>query len=180
MSSYPVIVPPERGEYLDYYHQYISLVPGRDLLSYFQTQTESVATLANSLSEEESLFRYAPNKWSVKDVLCHIIDSEHIFGYRTLRIARGDKTELAGFDENAFAREAHADSRSINDIISEYSAIRHTSIELFKSLDNERLLRTGTANKATVSVRALGYIIAGHEMHHLSVIKARYLGTQNR
>ena len=180
MNNYPVIALPEPGEYAEYYHQYISRIPANDLLSYFERQSESVASVASGLTEEQLLYRYAPNKWSVKDVLCHIIDSERIFGYRALRIARNDKTELPGFEQNDFVEAAHADRRDINDIISEYSGIRRANIEMFKSLDDEQLMRIGTANNNKMSVRAIGYLIAGHEQHHLSVIKARYLGTPDR
>ena len=170
-----IISRPEPTEYPHELDQYISLVPGNDLLSYFDTQTMSVASLANTLSEEQLLYKYAEGKWSVKDIFCHLIDCERIYDYRTLCIARGDKTELPGFEENDYAKTAHADARQISDIIAEYKAVRTSSVELFKSFDEKILLRSGIANNSLRSVRAIGYSLAGHEIHHLNVINERYL-----
>lgn len=175
MRKHLLISRPEPAEYPNELNQYISLVPGNDLLEYFDTQTLSIASLASTLSEEQLLFRYAEGKWSVKDIFCHLIDCERIYNYRALCIARGDKTELPGFEENDYAKTAHADARNIDGIITEYKSVRASSIELFKSFDDKILLRSGIANGSMRSVRATGYSLAGHEIHHLNVIKERYL-----
>ena len=175
MKEHRIITRPEPSEFPEDFKQYIALVPGNDLLGYFDTQTESVATVAGTLSEEQLLYRYAEGKWSVKDIFCHLIDCERIYNYRALCIARGDKTELPGFEENDYAKAAHADEHPISDIISEYKSVRASSIELFKSFNDEMLLRSGIANNSLRSVRAIGYSLAGHEIHHLNVIKERYL-----
>ncbi|MEP7233658.1 MAG: DinB family protein [Ignavibacteriota bacterium] len=175
MNDHLVIAPPKADEYHQSLAVYISLVGTDDLLSYFESQKESVASLAQTLSEEQLLFRYAPNKWSVKDIFCHIIDCERIYGYRALCIARGDKTELPGFEENDYAESANADRRDIVGIVREYKSVRSATIELFKSFDEATLLSRGTANGSIRSVRSIGYVAAGHELHHLNVIKERYL-----
>jgi len=175
MTKHLIISRPEPGEYPEDFKQYIGLVPGNDLLNYFDNQSFSVTSLASTLSEDQLLYRYAEGKWSIKDVFCHVIDCERIYDYRALCIARGDKTQLPGFEENDYAKTANADSRPISDIIAEYKAVRAASLELFKSFDETMLLRSGIANNSNRSVRAIGYSLAGHELHHLNVIKERYL-----
>jgi hypothetical protein len=175
MKEHMIISRPESGEYPKDFSQYIKLVPGDDLFGYFDKQTLSVSSLAGTLSQDQLLYRYAEGKWSIKDVFCHIIDCERIYDYRALCIARADKTELPGFEENDYAKTAHADLRKIGDIISEYTAVRAASIELFRSFDEVMLRRSGIANGSLRSVRAIGYSLAGHEIHHLNVINERYL-----
>jgi hypothetical protein len=175
MQEQLIITKPEAGEYPEDFRQYISLVPGNDLLGYLGSQTRSVSSVASSLSEDQLRYRYAKGKWSVKDIFCHIIDCERIYDYRALCIARGDKTELPGFEENVYATNAQADGRQISDIITEYKVVRAASIELFKSFDENMLLRSGIANNSLRSVRAIGYSLAGHEIHHLNVINERYV-----
>jgi hypothetical protein len=175
MNEHLIIMPPEPAEYPEDFKQYIMLVPGEDLLDYLTTQTHSVSSMASSLSEDQLLYRYAEGKWSIKDIFCHVIDCERIYNYRALCIARGDKTELPGFEENDYAKTAHADARPISDIISEYKAVRAASIELFNSFDETMVMRSGIANNSVRSVRAIGYSLAGHEIHHLNVIKERYI-----
>lgn len=176
MSEHLIISKPKPGSYPEYFEQYINIVPSDDLLAYFLSQKESVASLASSLSEDQLLYKYAEGKWSVKDLLCHVIDTERIYNYRALCIARGDKTDLPGFTENDYAIEAHADKRSKESLIAEYNAVRSSTIELFKSFDEAMLDREGLADHTKRSVRAMGYIAAGHELHHLNVVKERYLG----
>ncbi len=170
-----LIEAPKPGEYAPYYDTYIRHVASNDLLKYFNEQTESVISVCSSLSEEQLLYRYAPGKWSVKDVIGHIIDAERIFSYRALTFARGDKTELPGFEENEYAAVAKMDARSKQSLLDDYRAVRQSTIALFSNLDPSTYMITGTANKNPMSVRAIGYIIAGHELHHLSVVKERYL-----
>ena len=168
-------MPPEPAEYPEDFKQYIMLVPGEDLLDYLTTQTHSVSSMASSLSEDQLLYRYAEGKWSIKDIFCHLIDCERIYNYRALCIARGEKIALPGFEENDYAATANADLRDISSIVAEYKAVRAASIELFKSFDEAMLLNSGIANNSKRSVRAIGYSLAGHELHHLNVIKERYL-----
>ena len=174
MKEHLVITPPKPDEYPEYFDHYIRLVPSKDLLGYFNTQPLSVSSLASTLSEDQLLYRYAEGKWSIKDIFCHVIDCERIYNYRALCIARGDATDLPAFEENDYAREAHADRRDIADIIAEYNAVRASTIELFKSFDETMLNRSGLADSRRRSVRSMGYIAAGHEIHHLNVIKERY------
>jgi len=175
MTNHLIISHPREGEYPEYLEQYIELVPSNDLLEYFDTQKESIASVVANCTEEQLLYRYDEGKWSIKDICCHVIDTERVYNYRALCIARGDKTEFPGFEENDYARNAHADRRDIADIIAEYNAVRTTTILLFKSFDEEMLDRQGLADTRRRSVRAMGYIAAGHELHHVNVIKERYL-----
>ena len=170
-----IITKPTPNEYPADFDHYVKLVPSNDLLAYFDSQTESVATLGARLTEEQLHYRYAPGKWSIQDVFGHLIDCERIYGYRALCIARAEKLPLPGFEENDYARESNADKRDITDIIKDYETVRASTISLFKSFDEEILLRIGIANGAPRSVRTLGYLAAGHELHHLGVIKERYL-----
>jgi uncharacterized damage-inducible protein DinB len=169
------IVRPLESEYPAYYAKYVASVPNNDLLAYFATQKENLASLLATLPESKLLYKYAEGKWSIKDVAQHVIDSERIFAYRALSIARNDPHELPGFEENDYAAIANADARSGQDLASDFNAARAATIALYTSFDNEILERKGIANGKHVTVRALGYIIAGHDLHHLGVIKERYL-----
>ncbi len=166
---------PVSTEFFHYYKKYVDLVAEGDLVEQLMASHQKVLQLFQKLSEPQLLFRYAEGKWTMKDILVHICDTERIFAYRALRIARKDKTSLPGFDENNFAPHAGANSRDIRDILREYTAIRMATIELFKSLSEEALSEMGTASGNPMSARAAGYIIAGHDLHHLNIIKERYL-----
>ncbi len=170
-----IISQPNEGEYTPYLGAYIAMVPGNDLIKYFETQQESVSSIAAALSEEKLNHRYADGKWSIKGVFSHLIDTERIFAYRALTIARADKNELPGFEESDYVEMANADTRTGADIIADYDASRRSTIELFKSFDATMLDRIGIANGTPRSARAMGYAIAGHEIHHLKVIRERYL-----
>ncbi len=154
------------------------LVPddGR-ILEHLSAQAERTKGFISSIAPARLLHRYAPGKWSIKDILVHIVDDERIFSYRALRFARNEQRNLIGFDQDEYARYAEADTRALNGILEEYEAVRRATIALFANLPEESLGRlghgTGTANDATV--RALAYHIAGHELHHLAVIRERYL-----
>ena len=121
------------------------------------------------------MFRYAENKWTIKEILVHIMDDERIFMYRALRIARNDKTPLPGFEQDDYVPYSRANERSLANIFREYKTVRNATLSLFNSLSKEDLMRVGTANNHHVNVRALAYHIAGHELHHLNIIKERYL-----
>jgi DinB superfamily len=165
---------PEPGEYAAYYETYISLVPGDDIAAALETQRVHTMQLFAGRSEREGNFRYAPDKWTVKDVLGHITDSERILVYRALRIARGDRTPIEGFEQDDYVRGAGFNERAIANLVEEYADVRSATLALFRSLSNEAWLRRGTANKNEVSVRALAYMTAGHELHHRQILEERY------
>ena len=172
------IAKPKEGEFPPYAAMYIDLLPEDGmLLKHLKANAKATKDLMQSLPQEKLLYRYAADKWTIKEVLVHIIDDERIYSYRALRFARNDSTELPGFEQDDYARYSGANARSIRDILSEYAAVRNSTIALFNGLDQEALTRTGVANKNRVSVRALAYHIAGHELHHFNIIKARYLSS---
>ena len=166
---------PDATEYAPYYERYVSLVPGGDILASLGRQLDETLLLLGSISEERAGFRYAPGKWSIKELVGHLIDTERIFAYRALCFARGDKTPLPGYDQNDYVRGASFDEYSLNDLASEFAHVRRANLSLFKHLDGEALKRKGTASDNEMSVRALAYIIAGHELHHMNVLRSRYL-----
>jgi hypothetical protein len=175
------IARPAAGEHSEYYARYIALVPGDDALPALRSQIGDTLRLVSGLGDEAALHRYAPEKWSIKQVVGHLSDGERVFAYRALRIARGDTTPLAGFDENVYAESGEFNGRSIADLCREYGAVREASIALFASLDPPRLVRVGTANNHPISARALGWILAGHELHHRKLLVERYgLGKRAR
>ena len=159
-----------------FYQAYMDCVPtDGDLLQHLkdiQTETEE---LICSLTEEKLLFRYQAGKWSIKDIILHLADCERVITYRALRIGRGDKTDLPGFDENLLASNANADNRKINTILKELSALRDATLVFIETVDEEFLERTGTANGYSISARLLVNHIYGHHRHHLNIIKERYL-----
>jgi len=155
---------------------YIGLVPDDGLLlKHLQDNFIAIRELILSLPEEKLHYRYAKDKWTIKEILVHIIDDERIYAYRALRFARNDKTELPGFEQNDYALNSGANDRSVQNILEEYEAVRHATIALFNGLPEDSFLRMGTANKNKVTVRALAYHIAGHELHHINIIKKKYL-----
>ena len=164
---------PEPDEHLPYYGKYIALV-GDDAMAALRSQAATTPRLLSGVNESRALFRYAPGKWSVKEVLGHVIDGERVFGHRALRFAREDRTPLPGFDENTWVPAARFDSRPLADLVADYVAVRTATLALFSSFDEATLLRRGIANGAEVSVRALAHIIAGHELHHVSLLRERY------
>jgi len=128
-----------------------------------------------SLRGEKLNYRYAQNKWTIKEILVHIIDDERIYAYRALCFARNDKTELPGFEQDDYALHSRANERSLENILEEYEAVRNATIALFNGLPEDSLLRMGTANNNKATVRAMAYHIAGHELHHMNIIKEKYL-----
>ena len=166
---------PQAAEYDPYYGRYIELVEHEDVVEALGEQLDEILGLLGSLDPGIGEFRYAPDKWTLKQVVCHVLDSERIFGVRALCIARGDTQPLPGFDENAYAEQARAERRSISGLAREFELVRRSNIALFKCLDTEVWQRTGTANGATISVRAIPWIVAGHAAHHVRVLRERYL-----
>lgn len=167
---------PGPNEYLAYYGRYIDGVPDGELLVLLRDQLAETEALLREFTGARADHRYAPDKWSVKEVVGHMTDAERIFAYRALRFARGDRTPLPGFDENAFVRGANFAARALPEIAGEFRSVRMASITLFAGLSEEALMRRGVANEAEVTVRALAWIIAGHERHHAKILRERYLG----
>jgi hypothetical protein len=166
---------PARGEYDPYYGGYISrIAPGEDILTVLDDQLQSTFALFQGMEESRGSFRYAPGKWSIKEVIGHLTDTERIMSVRALRIARGDPTPLPGFDEDAYVPAMEADARAIDDLMLEWSAVRRATLALFRGLPAAAWARRGVANGSAVSVRALAYIVAGHERHHLETLRNRY------
>jgi len=168
------LTPPEEGEYAPFYGRYIDLVRGDDLRTVLGSQPERLREACADLSEPAALQRYAEGKWSVKEVVGHIADAERVFSYRALRIARGDTTPLARFDEDAFVAAAHFDRRSLGDLVDDFDAVRQQTLSLLAGLDTEAWTRIGTASDRPVSVRALYFLSAGHVRHHLDILAERY------
>ena len=166
---------PDASEHAPYYSGYIARVPVGDVVETLSTQHETTIELLRALPEEKGGLRYAPGKWSVREVVGHLIDAERIFSYRALRFARADGTPLAGFDENTYVANAKFDARTLPGLCDEYEAVRRATVLLFASLDSEEWMRRGSANNYEMSVRALAWVSAGHELHHLEILKTRYL-----
>ena len=166
--------PPERTEAAPYYFTYIDLIPDIDIVGALEKQVDETSAFLSGISEEQSLHRYAPDKWSVKEVLGHVADTERIFAYRALRIARGDQTPLSGFEQDDYVRGARFGARPLADVVEEYADVRQASLALFGSLDDGAWLRRGVANGNPVTVLALAYLMAGHELHHRKILEERY------
>ncbi|WP_139921496.1 DinB family protein [Hymenobacter sp. DG01] len=167
---------PAATEYAPYYETYIRLIPaGHNPLQQLREQSATLKQLLHGLSDEQARLRYAPGKWSIKESLVHVLDTERIFTYRALRIGRGDQQPLPGFDQDAYVPASGADDRSLEDILAEYDAVRAATLSLFGSFRPETYERLGTASTFPVSVRALLYMTAGHEAHHLQLLQERYL-----
>lgn len=167
---------PSKNEFDSYYQGYIEKVEGKQLSLTLRQQRAKMIELIDGLTEEQADYRYAPGKWSVKEVLGHLLDTERVFVYRAMSIARDEKQSLPGFDQDEYVRTGNFDQRSVESLKTEYEAVRNATIALFESLDEASWLKTGTANDVTVSVRAIGYIVPGHEAHHLAILRERYLG----
>lgn len=171
----PAMNRPDKTEYAEYYHKYIQAVPNEDISDILEDQLNTAVGLFSNITEEKSQYRYEPGKWSIREVLGHIIDAERVFAYRALRFSRGDQKPLQGFDENEYINNSNYDKTNLTLLIEEFSNIRKSTIALFKSLNNEMWLKKGNASGHDVTVRGLAYIIAGHTEHHLEIIKERYL-----
>ena len=166
---------PDVNEYAPYYQRYIDLITTDDIFSFFKQQAEEILALFTNLSEDQASFRYTEGKWTIKEVLAHIVDSERIFGYRVLAISRGEKNPLPGFAENEYVANGKYQNRSLQSLLAEYSHLSSANLELFKSLDEEMLAQKGTASGKEVTARAILFVTIGHENHHLEIIKSRYL-----
>ena len=166
---------PDSTEYAPYFEKYVFQVADGEIVVTLGRQIESTLSLIRGLSEAQGDHRYAPGKWSVKEVIGHLIDAERIFAYRAMRFARKDATPLAGFDENSYVENASFGSRTLADLAEEFEHTRKSHLYLFKHLDSDAGLRRGHANNNEATVRALAYMIAGHELHHVDILRTRYL-----
>lgn len=171
----PTQIRPTPQEYAAFYAGYVDLVPDGDVVDTLVRGRENTRKLLGGLSSEQAAHRYAPGKWSVKGVLGHIVDAERVFTYRALWFARGGADPLPGWDENAWARESDFDAQTLKDLMRNYEAVRDATLALVRSLPETTWSRTGTANKQPVSVRGLVWVTAGHELHHLKILRERYL-----
>jgi uncharacterized damage-inducible protein DinB len=165
---------PAPSEYASFYEKYVALVPGTDIVSTLEAQRLQMGQLFAARSERDGNFRYAADKWTVKEVVGHITDSERIFAYRALRVARADQTPLSGFEQDDYVRAGAFGERTLADLVEEFTLVRSATSALFQSLSEDAWRRRGTANKNEVTVRALAFIIAGHELHHREILKERY------
>jgi len=168
-------VRPAPDEYAPYYGRYLALVPDGSIVETLRNQIAETIAVLGALPEAKGEHRYEPGKWSVKEVLGHVIDGERIFSYRALRFARRDETPLPGFEENLYVPAAMFGRRTIRSLLDEFRAVREATVQLFQNLDEEALSRSGIASENRMSVRALAWTIAGHERHHLGVLRERYL-----
>lgn len=166
---------PQPDEYASYYGRYISLIDSDDVLTQLEQQGTETVVLFSQLSADKAGFRYAPGKWSVKEVFGHMIDTERIMAYRALRIARGDRTPMESFEQDDYVHNGGFDRRTLADLTEEFQAVRAATLHLFRSFDAAAVACRGIANKNEICVRALAYIIAGHEQHHRRVIEEKYL-----
>jgi uncharacterized damage-inducible protein DinB len=171
-----LIPKPSPDECAPYAPMYVDLVPADgSILQHLSDNFKTVQQLVATLSEAQLLYRYAPGKWTIKEVLVHIVDDERIYTYRAMCFARGEQTPLPGFEQEDYAANSGANERSIESIMEEYEAVRRSTIALFNSFTDEQLGRWGTANGYKCTVRGLLYHLAGHELHHLRIIKEKYL-----
>jgi uncharacterized damage-inducible protein DinB len=166
---------PDPSEHAPYFSRYIDLVPENDVVTALEAQSDETQKLFASLDDERAAYRYAPDKWSIKGVIGHMTDTERVFAYRLLAIARGDETPLPGFDENEYAKHANFDQWSLCDLTESLAATRRANLLLMRNLSDDDWNRRGVANNNATSARALAFTMLGHERHHLKVLRERYL-----
>lgn len=167
---------PADNEHAPFYATYISKVPDGDLLNFMELQPDEFNGLINDLTDEQAIEPPAPGKWSVKQVLGHVCDTERIIGYRALRFARADKTEIEGFEQDDYVAAANSNARSASELLAELKSVRGATLSLLESLTTAESERSGMANGKSISVRALAYVIAGHAQHHLELLRKQLAG----
>lgn len=165
---------PSKSEYGEYFSRYIDLVKGDEVIKVLAEGLDTCSSFWNSIPEEKSAYRYAEGKWSIKELLQHLIDTERVFCYRAVSIARGEKASLQGYDHDEYALKSKADNRNWRVMVAEYVLVRKATIALFESFDDNQLGTIGSANGLPLSPRAVGFINAGHEIHHMNVVQERY------
>ena len=166
--------PPTASEYAPSYAHYVDRVPSGDIIELLDTQLDDTLRLLGGLSEEEAGFRYAPDKWSIKQVVGHMIEAERIFVYRALAFSRNESRPLLGYEQNDYVDAANFDEQAWSGLLDELRAVRRATVFFFRGLSNAMMERTGIASEVSFTVRALAYIIAGHERHHVHVFRERY------
>ena len=171
----PVYIRPAANEYSDHFSGYIGQVPDGDLVQTLERHGKEFVEFLRKIPEPKGDFAYGPGKWTMKEVIGHIADTERVFAYRAMRIARGDTISLPGFDENAWVPLSGARDRTLADLTEEFQAVRTASITLFKHLSPEAIARRGTASNREITVRAIAWIVAGHPIHHQKILRERYL-----
>lgn len=162
-------------EYPEYTRSFINLVPEGEITDILASQSDDTYTLLSNLTEAEANYRYAEGKWSLSEVVGHLTDTERIMGYRLLRISRGDQTLLPGYSENDYVKEASFHLRSLTELLEDYKLVRRSTISLMKGIPQHAWGRKGSANGYEITARALPFMIAGHELHHMKIIKEKYL-----
>jgi hypothetical protein len=166
---------PQPAEYDPYYQKYVSLVPEEDIVPALENQINDLKTMFDGVPDEKGTFAYADGKWTVKEILSHLIDGERMFAYRVFRIARGDKTPIEGFEQDGYIENSHANLRPIAELFQEFALLRKANVMFFRNLEDVDWVRTGTANSVEISVRSLAWIMVGHVRHHIDILRARYL-----
>jgi hypothetical protein len=169
------ILRPAPTDHAPFHAAYVRLVPDGDVLGVLEKQAKETVAFLKGLSEEKSRFRYAKEKWSIREVVGHMNDAERVFTYRALSFARGDTSSLPGFDENGWAATSNADQRTLAEHIAEYSAVRAATLALYRGFSDNEIHREGVASGHRVTVAAIAYVVAGHERHHVGILKDRYL-----
>ena len=163
------------NEYVPYQKIYLDLVPNTSLINAFEDALQEFVVFFKGIDVEKLSYSYKEGKWTVKELMLHVIDTERIFQYRALRFARADKTDLAGFSENDFVATSNANGRNLTSLLDEFVTLRKSTISLFESFSADTLLKIGVSGGNTMSVRAAGYLIIGHQKHHVDIVKQRYL-----
>jgi|SRR5579862_649794 len=175
-SSHRSIEKPHPSEYPAYASMYIDLLPQNvEILEHLESSVKSNSKFLSAIPKDRLTHRYAEGKWTIKEVIGHLIDDERIYVYRALRFARNDSTELRGFDQDPYAAHSNANNRELKDLLAEYAAVRQSTLAFFNSLDDSAMTRGGVANGNRSTVRSYPFHIAGHELHHINLIKHRYL-----
>ena len=167
---------PQTGEYNTYYQKYIDLAAEDDIVAGLDAQARETGALLGKLTDAQAAHRYAPDKWSIKQIVGHITDAERVFAYRILAIARGEMKPLPGFDQEPYVVNGGFDGRTMSDLAEELATVRRANVMMMRALSDEAWRRIGTASENPVSARALAFIMLGHERHHLRIIRERYLG----
>lgn len=167
---------PQANEFPAYYKHYLELVTETDVMKALKDQVMDIQAMISEIPEDKEGFAYADGKWTIKEVIGHIIDTERVLGYRAMRFARKDKTVLPGFDENEFVKNADFNKRTLYELGHEFAIVREANLALFKTFNDDDATQIGNANGNAVSVRAIVYMIAGHATHHMNVVREKYLG----
>ncbi len=165
---------PTKGDYPEYFETYFKNIKDKNPIELMESQKIEISSLLSGLSEAKANYRYAEGKWSIKEVLGHLIDSERVFCYRAVAIARGETQSLPGFEQDDYVHYGNFDSRELSDLLDEYQKVREATIPLLKSFDEKDYDKRGVANNNPLTVRAVMFLIPGHEKHHLNILKERY------